>query len=250
MKCVNHLEKDSVAVCNHCGKSICADCLVEIKGENYCKECVTAKMNKEKKEERSPILAAIMSFVIGGLGQIYNGQIGKGILIFFTAWLIIPWIIGIVDAYKTAKKINEGLITVKSRPGCLIAVIAAVVIFWVGIFFVALLAAIAIPNFLRARMSANEAAVKAKLRTITTALEAYRAVEGKYPGSESELISAQPPYLPESYNNKVINGYIFTEDLRPKGYTLTAKPKECGETGHKIFIIKTDGVISEKDCKE
>ena len=106
MKCVNHLDKEAVAVCNHCGKSICSDCQVELKRESYCKDCLEIKLGQEKKEERSPALAAILSFVIGGLGQIYNGQIGKGILILFTSWLIIPWIIGIVDAYKTANKIN------------------------------------------------------------------------------------------------------------------------------------------------
>lgn len=59
-----------------------------------------------------------------GLGQIYNGQIGKGI-IFLALYLIsillvtvvvgfittpILWIWGMVDAYKTAEKINNGQI--------------------------------------------------------------------------------------------------------------------------------------------
>ena len=29
---------------------------------------------------RSPILAAVLSLIVAGLGQIYNGQIGKGVL--------------------------------------------------------------------------------------------------------------------------------------------------------------------------
>lgn len=29
---------------------------------------------------RSPILAAILSLIVAGLGQIYNGQIGKGVI--------------------------------------------------------------------------------------------------------------------------------------------------------------------------
>jgi TM2 domain-containing membrane protein YozV len=68
-------------------------------------------------------LAAILSFFYTGLGQIYNGQIGKGIMLVIayciswalTAVLIgfittpILWIWGIFDAHKGAKKINEKL---------------------------------------------------------------------------------------------------------------------------------------------
>jgi TM2 domain-containing membrane protein YozV len=68
---------------------------------------------------KSPGLAAVLSFFICGLGQIYNGQILKG-LIFLVAygiswlmmWIIIGfittpilWIWGIVDAYRKAQKI-------------------------------------------------------------------------------------------------------------------------------------------------
>lgn len=69
---------------------------------------------------KSPGLAAVLSFFFCGLGQIYNGQILKG-LIFLVAYLIswsmmwiligfittpILWIWGIVDAYSKAQKIN------------------------------------------------------------------------------------------------------------------------------------------------
>jgi TM2 domain-containing membrane protein YozV len=62
---------------------------------------------------KNPILAAILSFVIPGLGQVYNGQIVKGIVI-FVAFIIgiflvvipgvIVWLYGIYDAYTTAQK--------------------------------------------------------------------------------------------------------------------------------------------------
>lgn len=251
MKCVIHLEKDAVCVCNHCGKSICSDCQVEIKGENYCKECLVIKAGKEKKEERSPALAAILSFIIGGLGQIYNGQIGKGILIFFTWWLIIPWIFGIVDAYQTAKKINEGKIIAKSRPGCLIATVIGVVVFYAGIFFLAMLAAIAIPNLLRARLAANEAGAEATLKNISAAIETYRVENnGSYPQDESNLISPRQPYLKEPYNNKIIYGYKFSESFYADGYKVMAEPQECGSTGTRAFTIETGGALSSYDCRE
>ncbi len=248
--CVIHPDKEAVALCNRCAKAVCPECLVGIKGESYCKECVSIKAGGEKKEERSPSLAAILSFVIGGLGQIYNGQIGKGILIFFTSWLIIPWVIGIIDAYKTANKINAGKIKTKARPGCLIATIICVAVFWIGVFFLALLAAIAIPSFLKAKSAANEELAKASAKDISAALENYKTAKGNYPISESELLTADPPYLAEAYNNRIIQGYIFTEILKPGGYEVIAQPEECGDTGDKVFTIKTAGVILENDCKE
>lgn len=52
------------------------------------------------------------------MGQVYNGQAVKGLLIFFGTLLgsilIIPgiliWLYGIFDAYQTSKKMNSGTI--------------------------------------------------------------------------------------------------------------------------------------------
>jgi TM2 domain-containing membrane protein YozV len=69
---------------------------------------------------RSPGAAAVLSFFWCGLGQIYNGQIGKGIgmmiayfisaiLIYLLIGLIttpILWIWGMIDAYNTAERLN------------------------------------------------------------------------------------------------------------------------------------------------
>ena len=72
---------------------------------------------------KNPGLAAILSFFWTGLGQIYNGQIGKGIafiviqginvllmfiLIGFITYPIL-WIYGMYDAYQTSVKINAGM---------------------------------------------------------------------------------------------------------------------------------------------
>jgi len=66
--------------------------------------------------------------LIAGVGQIYNGQVGKGILVFigvtltmvwgingnliFIVFSIILWIVWICDAYTEAQKINRGEIKV------------------------------------------------------------------------------------------------------------------------------------------
>jgi TM2 domain-containing membrane protein YozV len=70
---------------------------------------------------KNPGIAAVLSFLFAGLGQVYNGQIGKGIvlLVFYglsilsmailVGFLTTPllWLFGMVDAYKTAERINR-----------------------------------------------------------------------------------------------------------------------------------------------
>lgn len=115
----------------------------QLKGEKYCVNC--GEKIDEKAEicpkcgvrqsflnskKKNPGIAAVLSFFITGLGQIYNGQIGKGILLifiqvinlFFLTFILmvmfippigfitfpVVWIWGMYDAYKTAEKINDG----------------------------------------------------------------------------------------------------------------------------------------------
>lgn len=72
---------------------------------------------------KNPGLAAVLSFFWMGLGQIYNGQISKGIafiVAYAVSWLLwavvigmiltpLLWIYGIYDAYKSAQKKNVEL---------------------------------------------------------------------------------------------------------------------------------------------
>jgi TM2 domain-containing membrane protein YozV len=53
-------------------------------------------MNQDR-ERRSPGLAAVLSFIFNGLGQLYNGEIRKGLtIIFFSAVSLLVFIIGSV----------------------------------------------------------------------------------------------------------------------------------------------------------
>ncbi|MFA5338300.1 MAG: DUF5683 domain-containing protein, partial [Candidatus Omnitrophota bacterium] len=220
-----------------------------LKGEIYCKECVAIKMKTVKKEEHSPALAAILSFIIAGLGQMYNGQVWKGLIIFITSLLVIPWIIGIFDAYFVAKKISSGEIILKKKTGCLIAMIVWVFISWVMVFIFALLAAIAIPNFMRARINASEKAAVSSLKLLSSALESYAEQNNNvYPQSEESLLNLKPAYLPYAYNNRKIYGYLFKEELEPSGYRITASPVDCNVTGTKIYTIETGGKLSQGRC--
>ena len=137
--------KDDVKFCKNCGSEIvhensenanktkfCANCGFKM-AENikFCPSCGAPTSSESRAvvqntvpaNQKSPILAAILSFLIVGLGQIYLGLTKKGILLFIGAvisgflmliiigwitWLIV-WGYGIYDAYNSANKINMGI---------------------------------------------------------------------------------------------------------------------------------------------
>ena len=77
---------------------------------------------------RSPILAAVLSLIVAGLGQIYNGQVTKGVLLIVAQLIntaltvvLIGWILitivglwSIIDAYVTAERNNKRRVLVIS----------------------------------------------------------------------------------------------------------------------------------------
>ncbi len=98
----------------------CSNCGVEIDAKaEICPNC-GVRVKASTTGPKNSGVAAVLSFFVTGLGQIYNGEICKGIL-FIVLYAIsivlcfvligflttpILWIYGIYDAYKTAEKIN------------------------------------------------------------------------------------------------------------------------------------------------
>jgi TM2 domain-containing membrane protein YozV len=74
---------------------------------------LTKDMDKNQKiiyyeqKKKNPGLMAAASLIIPGLGQALLGSLGKGVLIFFTFWLVLPWLYGIWNAYNSANRYNE-----------------------------------------------------------------------------------------------------------------------------------------------
>lgn len=111
---------------------------------------------------------------------------------------------------------------------------------------IALLAAIAIPNLLRARHNANEAAAIASLRAISTACESFRAVQtpSTYPATLAALGTAIPPYIDNTLSGGTKQGYGFVYALvTANQYTCTATPSAIGVTGTRVFFVDETGVI-------
>lgn len=105
---------EGIKFCPSCGKVVVTD----------TQSPVQAQTVQTQTQIKNPWIAALLSFIISGAGQIYNGQLGKGILAFIcvtltmvlgimgnqisTVFSIILWIVWICDAYTTAQKINRG----------------------------------------------------------------------------------------------------------------------------------------------
>lgn len=102
----------------------CRDCgeVISEKAE-ICPECGVRQKEPEFQQPAQPQkqkdsgIAAIASFLVPGLGQVYNGQIAKGIIagiiVILSAITVIGlviavplWIWLVYDAYKTAEQIN------------------------------------------------------------------------------------------------------------------------------------------------
>ena len=113
---------------------------------------------------------------------------------------------------------------------------------------IALLAAIAIPNLLRAKVSANDALAKATLRTLSTSAETYAtANNGTYP-TEVQLLTPPnggPAYIQRTYGAATISGFTFsTTGMTATGYTITATPTTLNTTGTATFTMTTGGILT------
>jgi type IV pilus assembly protein PilA len=110
---------------------------------------------------------------------------------------------------------------------------------------IALLAAIAIPNLLRAKMSSNDALAKSTLRAISTASESYgTANNGNFPSDITSLTGATPPFLNSAYCGSSLSGYTYTCAMATTGYTVTATPLTVGSSGSTTYTINTGGVLA------
>ena len=116
---------------------------------------------------------------------------------------------------------------------------------------IALLAAIAIPNLLTARRTANEAAAKATVRSLSTAAETFATSHsGVYPtatgsGGLLDFISSASNYCANAAGGGTnIQGYTYKCTMTAGGYTFVAEPMTVGTTGSVTYTASTGGVVT------
>lgn len=108
---------------------------------------------------------------------------------------------------------------------------------------IALLAAIAIPNLLRARLNANESAAIAALQTISSGAQSFRAANAAYPTVLTSLSSTTPPYIDSVLGAGGKQGYSFTLAGSANTFEAEAWPQAYQTTGVRSFFVDQSGVI-------
>jgi len=120
-----------------------------------------------------------------------------------------------------------------------------------------IIAAIAIPSFMRSRMRANEANAIASLHVIHTAAVTYTTTypDLGYPtslasmggGNPCTASSTQACLLDDLLSQGVKDGYSFLwtgDGLLPSvGFTLTATPQSVGSSGQNMYCTDQSAII-------
>jgi len=123
------------------------------------------------------------------------------------------------------------------------------------------IAAIAIPNFMRSRIAANESSAVQSLRNITTANVVYSSTYGIGYASTLGTLGAPPGSTPPSLTNASLideilalgtkSGYTYTYTAGAPvngvidSFQLTGSPVTPGITGNRYFYTDDSGVIRQ-----
>jgi prepilin-type N-terminal cleavage/methylation domain-containing protein len=117
-----------------------------------------------------------------------------------------------------------------------------------------IIAAIAIPNLLRAKIAANQASAVGSLRTLNTACIAFSTSYGQFPGALTNLgpvgsggtaSSSSADLIDSVLSAGTKSGYVFsfTAGASNQSYSITAKPITAATTGQNMYYTDQSGVI-------
>ena len=149
-------------ICPHCGKEsneeeprFCSGCGARMDG---MAPPLYAGSPSPLRPLKNQMTAGLCSTFLPGLGQVYNGQTGKGFLVFLLTLLgliilVIPglvvWIYGMYDAYNVAGKMNTGELAFRDTRMlhmALFIVFAVIVVIIALIIIMAIVMAILMPQ--------------------------------------------------------------------------------------------------------
>jgi prepilin-type N-terminal cleavage/methylation domain-containing protein len=119
-----------------------------------------------------------------------------------------------------------------------------------------IIAAIAIPNLLHSKMSANEASAVGSLSTLNTTCITYSTIYGGYPhtlanlGPGTPATSVAADLIDSVLATGTKSGYVFAYSPGATDangnvltYGITAEPVSVGATGTRFFFTDQSGVI-------
>ena len=111
---------------------------------------------------------------------------------------------------------------------------------------IGLLAAIAIPNLLRARLNSNEGAMKTDLRAFSSANESFRAAQNPpvYAAAIAALTTSTPTYIDTSWLTNPKHGYDLTYAGTAATFGMIAVPQTADVTAVNTYCVDQTGILS------
>ncbi len=112
--------------CGHCGERLpmfgarlayCSRCAKRFGRAVRAQEPERRFRDEWRRGPKDPLAAGIFSALLPGGGQLYNGHFLKAVIFFLLAPLVIPWIIGIVEAFFAARRINDSHLEARADAG-------------------------------------------------------------------------------------------------------------------------------------
>nr|WP_317357489.1 hypothetical protein [uncultured Tyzzerella sp.] len=136
MNCKYHNNLKATNTCCVCGSWICENCVLEIEGRIYCKECLKNKIRNEKHSDyyksysstssytdrrtyKSGFVTFILSF-LPGMSQVYLGYTKRGFILFsffligayidaFSALVALTYVFSLFDAFRLKGNLERGI---------------------------------------------------------------------------------------------------------------------------------------------
>lgn len=140
---------------------------------------------------------------------------------------VLAYLVGVL---KKSLTVNPDAMPYKSKSTSLSAGVIVAIVFLCFVPLVGLLAAIAIPNLLRARINANDQAIQQDLGSLSRAIEDFRRTQATYPPDTGAIITIDAGIT--TSNNVIKHGHNITytpgESINGviSQFTLAANPRE------------------------
>lgn len=236
--------------CSECGFVGWADA-------EACKKCGVALTPETIDNSYQPPRAGY-AYQPGGQ-PLFQGQVKKGLAIaslalgianmFTLGFLGLGIVVGIILSIVALTRIRRNPAAYGGRE-LAIAGLVTNVVSMVVIVPLAIIAAIAIPNFMAARRAANEGSAIQSIRTIHSAESTYQARHESY-GTLEQLVEEY--LIPTELSTGTRNGYKFKVDLSQEGadglagFEAVGVPADYPSSGRHSFYVDETGVIRASD---
>ncbi len=158
---------------------------------------------------------------------------------------------------------ERDLVTRDSKQGVAVVIVAIIALFG-GVAVIGIIAAIAIPGLLRARMAGNETVAIGAMRAMSSAQAVYSVThEGRYGSLECLTVPSACPNAdgtvsshaflsPSAVEENPRSGYRFTLSLSPdqSHFVYWAEPDLPGRSGDRSFCITETGTVLDYRSRE